>query len=152
MSTLYSDRMRPHLYGVTVLLIASLAGCGGNAEPAGEAPSPTAHTGTIVVSPLPSPPAAPHTLVFKATGTAAVTSVVYELDGAKTTEKSVKLPYRKAVQIPADGKRHTWSLTMKQGSGRVDLTATVDGVTAGRSSGQADGGTGTVSVDGELRG
>jgi hypothetical protein len=134
--------MRHHAHGLTVLLIATLAGCGGNSSP------PPGRAATTA----PFPSVAPHGLVFKATGTANVTSATYELDGARTTQKSIKLPFQKAVDIPADGRWHKWSLTMTHGSGRVDLTATVDGALAGQSTGQADGGTGTVSVEGGLQG
>jgi len=131
-------------------MIALLAGCGGE-------PAPTA---SATVAPSPSPPPSssvalrePHTLVFSATGTARVTSVTYELDGHKSTQRSVSLPWRKVVEVPADGKRHDWHLTMKHGGGRVELVAIFDGAVAGQTRGQlSGGGTGTAAVGGDLRG
>jgi hypothetical protein len=152
--------MRPHVYGIaagsvpmTALLVAALAGCGGTAAPSAE-PSP-APSASAPVAPSPSPSVAlrePHNLVLTATGTAAVTSVTYELDGRKSTQRSVSLPWRKVVEVPADGKRHKWSLTMKHRSGRVELVAIFDGTVTGQASGRVRGGTGTASVGGSLRG
>ena len=131
-----------------------LGGCGGNAAPSGGA-SPTPGP---VASSAPSSPApavtlrAPHSLVYAATGTAAVTSVVYELDGHATTKRSVKLPWRMVVEVPSDGKRHTWKAAVNIRDGRVELLAIFDGGVVGQSRGQVSGGTGTVSAGGDLRG
>ena len=81
-----------------------------------------------------------------------VSSVTYVLDGGRTTERSVSLPWRKVVDVPADGKRHSWSLTMKHRSGRVELVAIFDGAVTGQTRGQVSGGTGTASVGGNVRG
>jgi hypothetical protein len=96
----------------------------------------------------------PHTFVFSATGTAAVVSVTYELDGRKTTKKAVKLPWREVTDVPADGRLHSWSLSIKHRSGKIKLIGLVDGAISGQSSGSVSGGngTGTVSVGGEFRG
>jgi hypothetical protein len=146
--TLYSRDMRPHAYGIA-LLITTLAGCAGHAAPSAEA------TVTIQPSPSPSPSVAlrePHSLVFSATGTAPITSVTAEIDGVRTTARSVKLPWRKVVEVAADGKRHTYALTMKYRTGRVELVAILDGAVVGRSLGQTSGGTGDVSASGDLIG
>jgi hypothetical protein len=149
--------MRPHGYRLTagsVLMIVSLSGCAGDAEPAAPAsPAPDVVASSSPVSASPTVALRePHSLVYSATGTAPVTSVTYELDGVKTTERSVTLPWRKAVDVPADGKRHTWSLKLKHRSGRVELVAIFDGSVVGQTGGQVSGGTGNAEVGGDLRG
>jgi hypothetical protein len=145
--------MRAYAYGITALLVASLAGCGENPPSPPPSPAESAPAQPATVAPSSAVPLRePHSLVYSATGTAAVTSVTYELDGRKTTERSVSLPWRKVVEVPADGKRHTWSLVIKHRSGRVELVALFDGSVAGQTKGQVSGGTGTASVGGGLRG
>jgi hypothetical protein len=129
-----------------------LTGCGEDAAPPG--PAAPASAAASAAAPSPSPSVAlrePHSLVFSATGTAAISSVTYEFDGRKTTERSVSLPWRKVVDVPADGKRHSWNLTVKHRSGRVELVAFFDGAVTGETKGQTDG-TGTASVGGDVIG
>jgi hypothetical protein len=157
--------MRRHGYGLaagsvllTAFLIATLAGCAGDAAPSADpAPSGGATPGataSATATVAPSPTVAlrePHSLVFSATGTAAVTSVTFELDDHKATRRSVSLPWRETVDVPADGKLHRWSLTMKHRSGRVELVAIFDGAVTGQTRGRTSG-TGTASVGGSVRG
>jgi hypothetical protein len=57
------------------------------------------------------------------------------------------------VEVPADGRRHAWSLTLKHRSGKVELVAIFDGAVTGQTRGQVSGGgTGTASVGGDVRG
>ncbi|MET0424819.1 MAG: hypothetical protein ABW046_13135, partial [Actinoplanes sp.] len=131
--------MRPHVYVVTAGSVL-LAGCAGDVAAPQEAPPSPVVVATS--SPSPSPTVTlrePHSLVLNATGTAAVTSVTYELDGRKTTDKSVSLPWRKVVEVPADGKRHVWSLSLKHRSGKVELVAIFDGTVTGQTRGEIRG-------------
>jgi hypothetical protein len=140
---------------MAVLLIATLAGCAGNAAPSGEDPAPEVASSSAAASVAPSKPPAvrePHTFVFSATGTAAVTSVTYELDGEKTTERSVSLPWRKVTDVPADSRLHTWRLTVKLRSGGVKLVGIKDGTVVGQSQVRGTGDNGSAGVSGEFRG
>jgi len=132
-----------------LVITAVLAGCGGNpAPPPRETPSsspPPVAEKTVAAK-------EPHSLVYSATGTAAVTSITYELDGQPTTLRSVKLPWRKVLEIPADGKRHDWRVAINHRDGRAELIAIFDGSVVGRSAGQVSGGSGTVSASGNVRG
>lgn len=117
------------------------------AGPASPAPGPSASP-----SPLPVPDV-PHSLVFSATGTADKISAVYELDGTKTTVKSARLPWRKVVEIPADGRTHSYRLAITHGSGRVEVVSIFDGAVNARGEGAISGnGSGTVAVSGDLLG
>lgn len=130
-----------------------VAGCGGGVGPAGQASSLPG----VVVSPSPETPSpsvalrVPHSLVFSAEGDADVISIVYELDGEKSTDRSVSLPWRKVVEVPADGRQHRWNLTLKHGGGHAELIAIFDGSVAGQTQG-AGTGSGTLEVGGAVRG
>ncbi|MDP9795535.1 hypothetical protein J2S43_004047 [Catenuloplanes nepalensis] len=144
--------MRPHVYA-TVLVTVLLAGCGG-AEPAAPAPSgaPSAVPSVVVTPPSSSVAVAEsHSLVFTAEGDAEVISIVYSLDGQESTERAGSLPWRKAVEVPADGRQHQWSLTVRHRNGRAELIAIFDGAVVGRSQG-AGTGEGTLRVGGSVRG
>ncbi|GAB7051815.1 hypothetical protein JCM9534A_69410 [Catenuloplanes indicus JCM 9534] len=118
------------------------AGTGGAGTGGPASPVPSA----VVV---PSSPAAAHSLVITAEGDAEIISIVYELDGETSTEGPASLPWRKTVEVPADGRPHRWSLTLTHGSGRATLVATFDGAPAGRSQG-AGTGQGTLRVSGSV--
>jgi hypothetical protein len=130
-----------------------VAGCGGGVGPTDQASSLPG----VVVSPsleTPSPSVAlqvPHSLVFSAGGDADVISIIYELDGEESTERSVSLPWRKVVEVPADGKQHRWNLTLKHGGGHAELIAIFDGSVTGQTQG-AGSGKRTLEVSGTVRG
>ncbi|WP_173068430.1 hypothetical protein [Phytohabitans houttuyneae] len=142
-------RLVPAAVAVVVLLAA---GCGDNAdEPAATVTAPPASATSA--APVPSTPASqqPHILVFTATGTAALTSVTYELDGKSTAVTDRKLPLRLSVDVPSDGLRHEWKLTIKHGKGNVELRAIFNGKVVGTSRGSTSG-TGTASAGGSVLG
>jgi hypothetical protein len=117
------------------------------ADPPGvAAPSPSA-------SAAPSTPAArqPHILVVSATGTARVTSLTYVLDGKSTKVSAVKLPWRISIDVPSDGVRHAWSVTLAHGKGNVEVRAIFDGKVVGTTRGSTSG-TGTASTGGSVLG
>ncbi|MFG1955946.1 hypothetical protein [Micromonospora sp. NPDC048830] len=152
----YSHGMRPHVYGIiakSVLMIALVAGCGGGVGPNDQASSLPG----VVVSPSPGTPSpsvalqVPHSLVFSARGDADVVSIIYEFDGEKSTERPASLPWRKVVEVPADGKQHRWNLTLKHGGGHAELIVIFDGSVAGQTQG-AESGDGALEVGGTVRG
>ncbi|GAA3758633.1 hypothetical protein GCM10022225_50050 [Plantactinospora mayteni] len=135
----------------TVLLTALVAGCDdGGAAPGTDSPAPAPATGNPGLDPTSTAPERqPHSLVLTATGDARIDSFSYVLDGRATHGESVRLPWRQAVEVPADGERHEWSLTVKYQDGEVELVAVLNGqrLTTGRGSGS-----GTVSVNGSVEG
>jgi hypothetical protein len=113
----------------TLMSAAALAltGCAGTG---GSAPSAPAGRSAPV---SPKKPAAgkSHTVVFSITGHGHVTSVTYVIDGEKTTERSVTLPWRKTVQVPPRAGGHTWDLETHHASGTSTVVVFVDGRTFG---------------------
>ncbi len=135
-------------------LVLLAAGCGDNSdEPLESAQAPTSAAASPSPSALPSTPEArqPHILVFTATGTARITSVTYKLDDKSTKLGARKLPLRLSVDVPSDGLRHEWSLTITHGKGNVELRAIFNGNVVGTSRGSTSG-TGTASAGGSVLG
>jgi hypothetical protein len=146
---------RVHALAAVALLVA---GCGDTPtdRPAGAPSSVAAPIDGSVDAASPSasastPARQPHILVFTATGTATVRSLTYVLDGKSTTVRSARLPWRLSVDVPVDGLRHEWSLTVVHGKGRVEALGIFNGQVTGRSVGSGSG-TGTVSVGGSVLG
>jgi hypothetical protein len=135
-------------------LVLLAAGCGDNSdEPLESAQAPTSAAASPSPSALPSTPEArqPHILVFTATGTARITSITYKLDDKSTKLGARKLPLRLSVDVPSDGLRHEWSLTITHGKGDVELRAIFNGNVVGTSRGSTSG-TGTASAGGSVLG
>lgn len=78
----------------------------------------------------------PHTLVFDVTGSGTLSSVTYAVNGKKTTEQSVGLPWRKTIHLPAKDGGHTWSLETR---GSSDDVVSVDGHVVSEGACQGDG-------------
>jgi hypothetical protein len=131
-----------------------MTGCGGDSEApeagAGE-PTPAPAT-TAVDAASPTPARQPHSLVLTAEGKATIDSFTYVLDGKTTRGRSARLPWRQSLDIPADGKRHEWSLTVNFRNGGVDLIAFFNGQEFTRSSGFTSGGRGDASISGSVQG
>lgn len=135
------------------ILFLALVACG--QQPAAPKPSSTSAGSSTPVTKTTVPDRPPHTLVLKATGSAKVTSVKYTLDREPQKKGSVKLPWRKSVTVPADGKPHSWTLDVEfTGSGHVNLVAIFEGevVAQGGSAGSGSGVTGNASVGGTVSG
>lgn len=134
-----------------MLLTVLVAGCGGGGvdrEPPAPVSAPASAPAPVTTSVAVQ---APHNLVFSAEGDAEVVSIVYELDGESSTEESVSLPWRKTVEVPADGRQHRWNLTLTHRGGYAELIAIFDGAVTGRTEGSGSG-TGTLEVSGTVRG
>jgi hypothetical protein len=72
----------------------------------------------------------PHILVLSVTGTASVSStdIEYVVDENSGGAYWVRLPWRRSVTVPADGRSHSWSLEVKyEGSGGLSVVAIMDG-------------------------
>jgi hypothetical protein len=71
----------------------------------------------------------PHTLVFEITGRGELSLLSYIIDGRETTERSITVPWRKTIQLPAKDGGHTWQLKTQQGSGSgsFQVVVLVDG-------------------------
>jgi hypothetical protein len=136
-----------------VVLLA--AGCGDNLdEPPAAAPdTPSAAAPSPSASPVPSTPAArePHILVITATGTAPVTSLTYKLDDKSTKVGRLKLPWRISIDVPSDGLRHEWGVTLTHGKGNVEVRAIFNGSVVGTTRGSTSG-TGTAGTSGSVLG
>lgn len=145
-------RLVPAAAALALLLTT---GCGDTSdEPPATAQAPTTSPApSPTASATPSAPATrqPHILVFTATGTASVTSVTYKLDDTSTKLGARKLPLRLSVDVPSDGLRHEWSLTITHGKGDVELRAIFNGKVVGTSRGSTSG-TGTASAGGSVLG
>jgi len=142
------------LIPLAAAIVLLAAGCGGGFEdePDAEAPPPSPSTATSAATPAQTPAARqPHILVFTATGTAPITTLTYELDGKSTKVGARKLPWRQQVDVPADGVRHEWKVTMTHGSGRVEVRAIFNGTVVGTTQGRTSG-TGTASASGSVLG
>jgi hypothetical protein len=68
----------------------------------------------------------PHTLVFNITGRGELSSLTYVINGKETTERSVGLPWRKAIHLPAKDGRDTWRLKTQQSTGSSQVEVYVD--------------------------
>lgn len=144
---------RGRLAAVCAVLFLALVACG--QQPAAPKPSQSETTKSTPVTKTTVPDRPPHTLVLKATGGAKVTSVKYTLDRKLQKKGAVKLPWRKSVTVPADGKPHSWTLDVKfTGNGAVNLVAIFEGkvVAQGGSAGSGSGVTGNASVGGTVSG
>jgi hypothetical protein len=69
----------------------------------------------------------PHTLVFDITGHGEFSSLTYVINGKETTERSVGLPWKKTIHLPAKDGRDTWRLKTQQGIGSSQVVVYVDG-------------------------
>lgn len=137
-----------------VVLVAFLAGCRGEESPPGaDAPSPTTPPPTTVGVDATSTELArrPHILVLTATGTAKIDKFTYVLDGNTTEGRVTRLPWRQSVDVPADGRRHEWSLTVEYRQGSVELAGILNGQVLTDSRGYSTG-TGTASISGSVLG
>lgn len=141
----------------TALPLTAAGGCGGAAPSAGT-PTPTGPaspaTGTGPATEISAsaslPVTEPHILVFTAEGSATVDSLTYVVDGETVRERSVSLPWRKSLTVPADGRVREWQLTAKFRAGDVTLVAYLDGRISTQS--RAGGtGSGTASLAGRIR-
>ncbi|WP_158553909.1 hypothetical protein [Micromonospora deserti] len=145
---------RPLTAGM-IVLAALLAGCGDPPDvseedaPASVATSTSSSAASEAASTAPA--RQPHRLVLTATGTARVDTLSFVLDGQATDGRSVRLPWRRSVDVPADGKPHEWSLTVTYRKGDVDLVAIFNDRVVARGSGSSSG-TGTANVGGSVRG
>jgi hypothetical protein len=143
---------RPLRGGIALLalLVAGLVvGCDGTSAPRDGSPTSTGPPSTAHAATAPA--RQPHTLVLAATGTAKINTLSYVIDGRTAQVKSVTLPWRKPVDVPADGRRHEWSLSVQHGSGHVDLVAIFDGTVVARGTGSTTG-TGSANVGGSVLG
>lgn len=133
-------------------LLLALAGCGKPADPGPVEPSDTASKTPSTKSTVPD--REPRTLVLKATGSAKVTSVTYTLDRRVRKKGAAKLPWRKAVTVPADGEPHSWRLDVKfSGGGAVNLVAIFEGDVVARGGSAGSGNVqGNASVGGTVSG
>ena len=142
---------------VAIALLAAglLTACSESKPPATSAPSagstqsssPTpAETSTPTPTPTPSPtPEKKYLLELEAKGTARITLLTFTMDGKTTQQKSVKLPWRKAVDVPAGD--HEWKLTMKYGNGTVFAVSKVDGQVLTQTAGSSSGGSSNSSAE-----
>ncbi|MFC6016254.1 hypothetical protein ACFP2T_08595 [Plantactinospora solaniradicis] len=144
--------VRPLAAG-TVLLIAVLAGCDDSPAPSGAgSPAPASTTtGPAIDATSTAPARQPHILVLTATGDARIDSFTYVLDGKATDGRSARLPWRQSVDVPADGRRHEWSLTVKFRQGDVSLVGMFNGRVQTTSQGSSSG-TGTANIGGSVLG
>lgn len=139
--------------GVAVVVVAltALTGCS-----APEPPDPNLTKSSTPVTKTSVPDRQPRTLVLKATGKARVTSVKYTLDRKVRRKGKVKLPWRQSLTVPADGKPHSYRVTVSyKGSGSVELVAIFDGTVVGHtySGGSGSGNvTGNANVSGSITG
>lgn len=147
---------------VVIALLAAglLTACGESKPPATSAPSagstqsssstpppssaPTATTPTKPPT-MPPTPEKKYLLELEAKGTARITLLTFTMDGKTTQQKSVKLPWRKAVDVPAGD--HEWKLTMKYGNGTVFALSKVDGQVLTQTAGSSSGGSSNSSAE-----
>lgn len=113
-------RHRITLVSAAALALTGCAGAGG-AAPSASPDRPTR------VSPKKSAAPKPHTVVFSVTGQGHVASITYVIDGKKTTERSVELPWRKTVHVPPRVGGHTWDLKTHDARGTSTTVVYVDG-------------------------
>ncbi|MEV6639194.1 hypothetical protein [Amycolatopsis sp. NPDC051371] len=131
-------RLLPAL-AAAVLLAGCSAGVGGTPSPAPAAPASTSS----------APPAQPHELQIKIDGTAVLTTLTATIDGEKTEEKNVKLPWSHTYSFAPHTGKHVYSIVMRSAGGEVNATATVDGQPWGQSRGSGDGES-TQSLNGDF--
>ncbi|MEU6207356.1 hypothetical protein ABZ814_27645 [Micromonospora musae] len=139
------------LAAILTALTVLVAGCGTSGSPTAGSPPASAGTTPPVDGGRAAPSRQPHTLQLIATGDAKIDSFSYVIDGESTEGQSVRLPWRQSVQVPADGKPHEWSLTVRFRDGDVQLAATGDGSPLTMSAAGGSG-SGTVSINGSLHG
>ena len=116
------------LMSTAVLALTGCAGTGGSESP------PASPGRSTRVSPEKKAASHSHTVVFSVTGEGHVASITYVIDGEKTTERSVTLPWRKTVRVPPRAGGHTWDLKTHHGSGTSTTVVYVDGGAFGGSS------------------
>ena len=146
---------------VVIALLAAglLTACSESKPPATSAPSAGSTQSSSSTPPASEPaattPAIPPTkpptpekkylLELEAKGTARITLLTFTMDGKTTQQKSVKLPWRKAVDVPAGD--HEWKLTMKYGNGTVFAVSKVDGQVLTQTAGSSSGGSSNSSAE-----
>lgn len=133
-----------------LVLTAVLAGCGNSPEASPPPTTPPATTAAVDAATT-EPARQPHKLVLTATGKASIQSFTYTLDGKATEGGAAKLPWRVSVDVPADGKRHEWSLTVTYRKGNIDLMGMFNGKVQTTSRG-ASSGEGTGGISGSVLG
>lgn len=138
-----------------VVVVFLATGCANDSdEPPAAAEATSSAAAPSASAPVaPSTPAArqPHILVVTATGTARVTALTYVLDDKSTKVDSVKLPWRLSIDVPSDGLRHQWGVTLQHGKGNVEVRAIFNGKVVGTARGSTSG-TGTASTSGSVLG
>ncbi|WP_433475144.1 serine/threonine-protein kinase [Spirillospora sp. CA-142024] len=148
-------RRRPVvLSGAGVLIAGGLAAgvlvLGGPGSSSGEAgpgrasrSSPAAPASSA--SAAPSPTARTRVLEFYVTGNVRLTSLTYTVNGKSTTLKNVKLPWRTAIDIPADPGSAKWRIKYRHKEGQVSYRVVVDrimngwGSASGNTTGESHG-------------
>jgi hypothetical protein len=143
---------------VVIALLAAglLTACGESKPPATSAPSadstqsssstpPQTSAPTATTPTKPPTPEKKYLLELEAKGTARITLLTFTMDGKTTQQKSVKLPWRKAVDVPAGN--HEWKLTMKYGNGTVFAVSKVDGQVLTQTAGSSSGGSSNSSAE-----
>ncbi|MEH1124360.1 hypothetical protein [Micromonospora sp. CPCC 206061] len=139
-----SHAVRPLPVGILVLT-AVLAGCADSPQASSPPRTPPATTAAVDAATT-EPARQPHKLVLTATGKATIQSFTYTLDGKATEGGAAKLPWRVSVDVPADGKRHEWSLKITYRKGNIDLMGMFNGKVQTTSRGMSSGeGTGGIS-------
>lgn len=68
----------------------------------------------------------PHKLDFEITGSGQLSTLTYVVNGKATTETSVRLPWRKTIQLPAKEGTDTWQLKARQDDGLSQVVVSVD--------------------------
>jgi hypothetical protein len=125
-------RKWPWIVGGIVAVIVVVAGNNGGTQPQQTTGVPTAQQDepTVPVVQQPAKPAT-KTVVYRVSGTAKKASnITYTTDGMTSTnqESNVKLPWETTLTLPADEAIQMVSiLAQGPGSGRIDVTITVDG-------------------------
>jgi hypothetical protein len=124
----------------TITATALLAGCG-NPAPRNTFASTGATTPatTTAAGPAPAGPES-HVLELEVTGTAALSSLTFTLDGHVSAQDAAVLPWRKTISIPSGTGSHEFQLTMHYSGGTLSATANLDGQPLSRTGGAGPAG------------
>jgi hypothetical protein len=134
-------------HGLTLLAAAlALTACAGVPGPAPKPAASPVHAPAKSAKAAKSKPAPkPHTLAIKITGSGTM-ALTYVVDGART-KKTIGLPWRRTIRLPAASGGHTWSVTMRQMGGSSHGLVLTDGSVVGDLS---NNGGGETQVSGKL--
>jgi hypothetical protein len=132
-------------HGLTLLAAAlALTACAGAPGPAPKTtPAHPSAKATKTAGPKPAPK--PHTLAITITGSGTM-ALTYVVDGKKT-KKTIGLPWRTTIRLPAAPGGHSWSVTMRQMGGSSHGLVRTDGSVVGDLS---NNGGGVTQVSGTL--